>query len=352
MKLASRPLGRGILKTSAARYDGRQEVTMGTYRSPPAERRGTGVLLMNLGTPERADYGPIRRFLAAFLADRRVVEASPALWYPILFGPVLALRPLKTRRLYRQIWLPEGSPLTVYSRRLAAVLAARLAMPVDLAMNYGEPTLSDALERLARVERLVVLPLYPQYSGSTTGAAFDALARALASFRVVPALDFVAGYHDEPLYIEALAARVREAWREGESHLVCSFHGLPREYDAAGDPYRVQAERTTALLAAKLGLGPKQHSLSYQSRFGPKRWLEPATEAHLVALAASGTKAVTVVTPAFAVDCLETLEELAIRARERYLAAGGERFTLVPALNDSDGHVALLESLVRRRLPA
>jgi protoporphyrin/coproporphyrin ferrochelatase len=313
----------------------------------------TGVLLVNLGTPSAPTYGAIRRYLGAFLGDRRVVEACPAYWYPILHGPVLTFRPLKTAKLYRAIWTRDGSPLLVFSQRLAASLQARLGDParvrVDLAMTYGEPPVRAAIERLqaARIQRLVVLPLYPQYSGSTTGAVFDVVARALMRYRYVPELHFVADYHAQPAYIAALAARVRASWAaEGRSHLVFSNHGIPVKYVAAGDPYRAQVERTTALVVAELGLGPDDYSSSFQSRFGPTEWLTPYTDDRLRQLAAGGVRAVTVVTPSFAVDCLETLEEVGVTSRRRFLAAGGERFTLVPALNDSPEHVEALAAVL------
>ena len=331
---------------------------MAWFRSAPAAAGPTarcGVLLVNLGTPAAPTYGAIRRYLAAFLSDRRVVEACPAYWYPLLYGPILSLRPLRTAKLYQKIWLPEGSPLLVYSRRLALALQVALgdaaASRVELAMSYGEPSLAGAIERLlaAQVRRLVVLPLYPQYSGSTTGAVFDALTRELARWRRVPELDFIADYHDEPAYIEALAASVRASWSaNGRSHLVISNHGVPVKYVAQGDPYRVQVEATTQRLVAALGLAAGDYTQSFQSRFGPTAWLEPYTDDRLVALARAGTRAVTVVTPSFAVDCLETLEEIAVESRAKFLAAGGTSFHLVPALNDSAGHVAVLAALLAR----
>jgi ferrochelatase len=329
---------------------------MAWFRGPSAATEAaseTGVLLVNLGTPAAPTYGAIRRYLGAFLGDRRVVEACPAYWYPLLWGPILTLRPFRTARLYRAIWTPEGSPLLVYSRRLATALQAALGDPaatrVELAMTYGEPSVRAAMERLAaaRIRRLVVLPLYPQYSGSTTGAVFDVVARVLMRLRHVPELHFVSDYHDHPAYIGALAARVRASWTEhGRSHLVISNHGIPLEYVAAGDPYRAQIERSNALLAAALGLAPEDYSQSFQSRFGPTEWLTPYTDDRLRALAGAGVRAVTLVTPSFAVDCLETLEEIAVTSRARYLAAGGERFTMVPALNDSAEHVAALAAVL------
>ena len=331
---------------------------MAWFRSVPAPAGPAarcGVLLVNLGTPAAPRYGAIRRYLAAFLGDRRVVEACPAYWYPLLYGPILTFRPLRTAKLYRKIWMPEGSPLLVHSRRLASALQAALgdaaATRVELAMSYGEPSIAGAVERLqaAGVRRLVVLPLYPQYSGSTTGAVFDALVRELARWRRVPELRFVADYHDDPGYIAALAASVRATWAvHGRSHLLLSNHGIPVKYVTQGDPYRAQVEATTQRVVAALGLAAGEYTQTFQSRFGPTAWLEPYTDDRLIELARAGTRAVTVVTPSFAVDCLETLEEIGVESRAKFLAAGGTSFELVPALNDSAAHVAALAALLAR----
>jgi protoporphyrin/coproporphyrin ferrochelatase len=322
--------------------------------APGVKAARTGVLLVNLGTPTAPTYWPIRRYLWSFLGDLRVVEACPYYWYPLLLGPILTFRPRKTAKLYREIWTPEGSPLLVYTAGLAARLAERFAgddVSVEFGMSYGDPNLSAAIERLlgGGAERLLVVPLYPQYSGSTSGAVFDGVVRELSRYRVVPELRFARDYHDDPDYIAALAASVRASFAAtGETHLVCSYHGIPAKYVTNGDPYRAQAERTTELLVAALGLDPSHCSMSFQSRFGPTEWIKPYTDEHLADLVRRGVRRVTVVTPAFAVDCLETLEEIAVGSREKFLAAGGEAFTLVPALNDSPGQVGWLERFVRR----
>ncbi len=317
---------------------------------PSAE---TGVLLVNLGTPTAPTAGPIRRYLGQFLGDRRVVEACPAYWYPILFGPILTFRPRKTAKLYAAIWTKEGSPLMVHSRRLATALQHRLGDPagirVELAMTYGEPSVSAGIRKLleAGVRKLVILPLYPQYSGSTTGAVWDAVAKELRRWRRVPELHFVADYHDSPAYISALATSVRAAWAEhGQSHLVLSNHGIPVKYVALGDPYQRQIERTTELLTAALGLSPAEYSGCFQSRFGPTAWLQPYTDDILLELVGNGVKNVTIVTPSFAVDCLETLEEIGVASREKFLAAGGEKFTLVAPLNESAAHAEVLAAVL------
>ena len=320
--------------------------------TPSAE---TGVLLVNLGTPDAPTYLSIRRFLGAFLSDRRVVEACPAYWYPLLYGPILTTRPMRTARLYREIWTNEGSPLRVGSRRLALGLQQALGQSgtvrIELAMTYGEPTIAAAIERLqrARVSRLIVLPLYPQYSATTTGPVFDRVTSELRRWRRVPSLSFVSDYHVEPAYIDALAASVRAAWAEhGRSHLVLSNHGIPVKYVAAGDPYRAQVAATAKALATALGLGEDEYSESFQSRFGPTAWITPYTDEKLAELARAGVAKVTVLTPSFAIDCLETLEEINIRSRAAFLAAGGREFNLVPALNDSPAHVVALSAVLRR----
>ncbi len=315
----------------------------------------TGVLLVNLGTPTAPTYGAIRRFLAAFLGDRRVVEACPAYWYPLLHGVILSTRPLKTAALYESVWTTEGSPLLAGSQALATALQAALGPPsevrVELAMTYGKPSISAAIERLqlARVGRLIVLPLYPQYSGTTTGAVFDGVTAELRRWRQLPAFSFVSEYHLEPAYIEALAASVRAVWEQhGRSHLVLSNHGIPVKYVAAGDPYRLQARATTAALVAALGLKPDEYSECFQSRFGPTEWVTPYTDERLTELARAGVSTVTVVTPSFAVDCLETLEEIGIRGRAAFIAAGGRELHLVPALNETSAHVGALAAVLRR----
>ena len=313
----------------------------------------TAVLLVNLGTPDAPEPGPIRRYLAQFLGDLRVVEACPWYWLPILHGPILTFRPRKTAHLYRSIWTEAGSPLRVHSVALAEALAQHYTLDasirIELAMTYGQPSIAQAIERLQGfgVRRSIVLPLYPQYSGTTSGAVFDAVAKVLMKWRKVPHLSFIADYHAHPAYIAALAESVRETWsREGRGHLVFSNHGIPVKYVTAGDPYRRQVQETTRLLVAELGLGADDYSECFQSRFGPTEWLQPYTDDRLAELAARGVREVTVVTPSFAVDCLETLEEIGTASREKFLEAGGTRFSLVPALNASHGHVAALAAVL------
>ena len=313
----------------------------------------TGALLVNLGTPSAPDAGAVRRYLVEFLSDARVVDAPRWFWLPLLWGVIAPIRSLRSARNYRKVWLPEGSPLKVLSERLHEGVARELAgtgVATRLAMRYGEPSVARALADLGPVSRLIVLPLYPQYSGTTTAAVFDAVAATLRDVPRIPELRFVREYHEEPAYLDALAASVRthQEAHGAPDHLLCSFHGIPERYGRAGDPYGEQCVRTALALAERLGLGPEACSLSFQSRVGREPWLGPDTESRLRELARAGARRVAVICPGFAVDCLETLEEIAIRGAECFEAAGGERLDYVPALNDSSAHVNLLAALVRR----
>ena len=319
-----------------------------------------GVLVVNLGTPDSLSYFAVQRYLREFLSDRRVIDTSRLVWLPLLYGVVLPLRPLRTMRKYRKIWLRGGSPLAVYSAGLAAKLATLLqdscgdGVRVALAMTYGNPSIEAAVRSLAEqgVRKLLVLPLYPQYCSSTTGSVFDRTTDALQRWRWLPQTRFVNDYHDDAGYIEALAEKIRQHWLEvGErSHLLFSYHGIPAVYVAEGDPYQRQAETTTRLVVQRLGLGLEEWSHCYQSRFGSVVWLQPYTEDTLKVLAERGIAKLTVVSPSFAVDCLETLEEVAIEYRDKFLAMGGQRLTLVPALNDDDRHAQVLASIVKNQL--
>jgi ferrochelatase len=328
--------------------------------APAAAPERIGVLVVNLGTPDSPSYLAVQRYLREFLADRRVINTSPVLWLPVLYGFVLPLRPLATARKYRKIWMREGSPLAVYSRELVHKIEAQLTgdlgdrVRVVLGMTYGKPSIASALKTLAEqaVRRLLVLPLYPQYCSSTTGSVFDRTSEAQRRWRWVPETRFINDYHRDPGYLDALAASIEEHWRAaGErSHLVLSYHGIPASYVEKGDPYQTQTETTTLEVAARLGLKPDEYSHCYQSRFGRVLWLQPYTIDTLKALAARGLKKLTVVSPSFAVDCLETLEEVALEYRDEFLRLGGERLTLVPALNASDRHATLLTAIARRQL--
>ncbi|HEX7052404.1 MAG TPA: ferrochelatase [Burkholderiales bacterium] len=290
------------------------------------------VLLVNLGTPSAPTPQAVRAFLAEFLADPRVVALPRWLWLPVLHGVVLRKRPRAVAEKYRAIWLPEGSPLAVHTRREAELLSERLARPVAFAMRYGEPSLAAALPRL---QDPVVIPLYPQHSASTTESVFDLLPDGVRAVRE---------FHAHPAYIAALAANLRRYWSQhgrGE-RLLMSFHGLPKR---GAEGYEQQCRTTAALLARRLGLGEREWQVTFQSRFGYARWLEPATQPTLEALARAGARRVDVVCPGFVVDCLETLEEIGIAARAAFLRAGGERLGVVPCLNESPEWIEALAEL-------
>lgn len=318
----------------------------------PAKKMG--VLLTNLGTPQAPTPAALRRYLAEFLADVRVVNRPRWLWLPILHGIILRLRPRRSARAYQRVWTEEGAPLLVFARRLQAVLRLRLAetVPLVLAMRYGQPSIASGLRELRDqgVDRVLVLPLYPQYSSSTTASTFDAIARAWRGWEHLPELRMVMDYHDRDAYIQALANSVNNYWAEngrGE-RLLLSFHGTPQSMRAAGDPYYSHCLETARLLRWRLQLDEEQCLLSFQSRFGPEEWLQPYTDKTLETLAAQGVGRVDVLCPGFSLDCLETLEEVAMENREIFLHAGGKDYHYIPALNDSEDHAAMLMTLVRQ----
>lgn len=317
----------------------------------------TGVLLVNTGTPTAPRAPQVRRFLRRFLSDQRVVELPSLLWLPLLNGVILPVRSPRSARNYQRIWTDAGSPLAVFGMQLRDALAAELqrdepgAWQVEAAYLYAEPTVEQQMValRAAGVRRLIVVPLYPQCSGTTTGAVFDQVGAVTRRWRALPDLRLVGDYHDDPRYIGALAASVREYWQQHgrDSHLLMSFHGIPQVLVRKGDDYERQCHATGALLAAELGLSAADWSLSFQSRFGAQKWLGPATDDRLQELAASGTKRLAVMCPGFAVDCLETLEEIAIGGREIFMHAGGTHYDYIPALNGGAGHAAALARLLR-----
>ncbi len=314
--------------------------------SPPS-----GVLLVNLGSPAAPTTAAVRRYLKQFLSDRRVVNLPPLLWQPILRAVVLTTRPRRSARLYESVWTAQGAPLVVNTRHQAAGLATRLAgqgVAVAFAMTYSEPSVAEGLAQLAGCERVLVLPMFPQHSASTQGAVFDALAAVLKPAMRLPTLHFVADFHDHPGYIGALAASVRAHWATHDrgERLLMSFHGLPQRNVDRGDPYAGQCTRTARLLAEALDLEDDQWQLTYQSRFGKARWLEPATDATLRAWGAQGLARVDVICPGFVADCLETLEEIAIGGRQIFQAAGGGQFQYIAGLNDSPVWLDALAGLV------
>lgn len=315
-----------------------------------------GVLTVNTGTPDAPRAREVSRFLSRFLADPRVVEIPRLLWLPLLRGVILPLRSPRSARNYRRVWMDGGSPLAVYSQRLRHALELELEAPlpggvaIESAFLYSDPLVPAALHKLraAGAQRIVVLPLFPQASGTTTGPVYDQVAAVMRTWRALPDLHLIADYHADPGFITALANSVREHWNQHgrTAHLLMSFHGLPQRCVQRGDAYENQCRATAALLAAALDLAATDWSLSFQSRFGAERWLGPATDRVLAELPGKGVRSLTVMCPGFAVDCLETLEEIAIGGREIYLHAGGTQFQYVSALNDRGDHAQALARLV------
>ncbi len=318
----------------------------------------TGVLLVNLGTPDAPTTSSVRRFLKEFLSDPRVIEYPRLLWWLILNGIILRIRPSRSAKAYREIWSEDGSPLMVHSRDLVERVRARLEaespsrFSVELGMTYGEPSIPAAIERLrlARARRILVLPLYPQYSGTTTASVFDAVTKHLRGVRWVPEMRFVNQYHDDDAYVAALAASVREYWAENGrgDHLLMSFHGVPQYTLDGGDPYHCHCQKSGRLLAEALGLGEDDWTLSFQSRVGREEWLKPYTDETVRELGARGTRRLDVICPGFSADCLETLEEIAMQNAEFFTEAGGKSLHYVPALNARDDHVAMVTGLIGR----
>ncbi len=314
-----------------------------------------GVLLVNLGTPAAPNPRAVRRYLAEFLSDPRVVEIPRPVWLPILYGAVLTTRPGKSAEAYRQIWTEAGSPLLAISLRQQAALSERLgdSVVVGLEMRYGRHGIDTALSRmidLGGVDRLLFAPLYPQYCAATTASANDALFAALAPMRAQPALRTLPPYYDDPLYIDALQPNLERQLTQLDfepQKLLLSFHGMPERTRELGDPYYDQCLETARLLSKALN---REVDVSFQSRFGRAKWLEPATDATLAGYAREGIESVAIAAPGFSADCLETLEELGIRGRETFLSAGGKKFALLECLNDSPEGIDMLEQLIVREL--
>jgi len=325
-----------------------------------------GVLLVNLGTPDAPTASAVRAYLAEFLADPRVVEIPPVIWRPVLHGVILRVRPAQSAQRYHRIWTKDGSPLLIHSQRqrtlLFGYLGARLKAlglpadhcPVELGMRYGNPSIGAGLERLreAHCDRILVLPLYPQYAASTTASALDAVFAAARSMRRMPGIRAVDAYHDDPGYIGALAQNINDYWvRNGRPNkLVLSFHGVPRRTLELGDPYHCHCQKTARLVATELGLRPEQYVVAFQSRFGRGRWLEPYLRETLDQLAREGMRRVDVACPGFVSDCLETLEEIGLEGQAAFLKAGGAEFHTIPCLNERPAWIAALAALALKHL--
>ena len=310
----------------------------------------TGILLANLGTPDAPTPEAVKRYLRQFLSDQRVVDTSPALWWPLLRGVILPLRAPRVAKLYQSIWMEDGSPLMVYSKAQQQALAQRLPdTPVALGMSYGSPSLESAVDELlaSGVEHMVVLPLYPQYSCSTVAAVWDELARILARKRAIPGVSFIRDYADDSSYIDALAKSARDSFAQhGEPDLLLlSYHGIPQRYADEGDDYPQRCRDTTRELVSALGLPPEKVMMTFQSRFGREPWLTPYTDETLKMLAEKRTRHIQVMCPGFAADCLETLEEIAVQNREIFLEAGGKQYEYIPALNATPEHIEMMVKL-------
>ena len=328
----------------------------------PAVSHGRiGVLIVNLGTPEATSYFPVRRYLKQFLSDPRVIETNRALWWVVLNGVVLTFRPWKSGHAYARIWNKEAdeSPLKTFTRAQASGLADLFrgtpAIVVDWAMRYGLPPIADRLAALVRqgCDRILIFPLYPQYSAATTATVYDSCFAALSTMRWQPTIRGVPPYYDHPAYIAALAASLDRhlaslPWAPDK--IIASFHGLPEDYLRKGDPYHCHCHKTTRLLGEALGLGPDRLLITFQSRFGRAEWLKPYTAETVAGLARTGTRNLVVITPGFAADCVETLEEIAIGVEETFQANGGQNFSVVPCLNASPQSLDLLATLIRQEL--
>lgn len=335
-----------------------------SYLPEPAYAHGmpvrTGILLINLGTPDAPTPQAVRAYLKEFLSDPRVVEMPKALWWLILNGIILNTRPKKSATKYAAVWLPEGSPLRIYTERQAILLEGYLSQRtrapfvVDYAMRYGKPSIASALRRLKEqnCQRLLIVPLYPQYAASTTATAYDMVFREMQQMRNTPALRTIKNFHDHPGYIKALASNIHHYWfiNGRPEKLLMSFHGLPRATLDQGDPYHCECHTTARLLAEQLGLKPEQYTVSFQSRFGRTEWLTPYTSATLRQLGQQKIGRLDVVCPGFVADCLETLEEIALEGKEEFQHAGGGEYHYIPCLNDRDDWIHALTDLVLNNL--
>lgn len=328
---------------------------------PLVQKPKIGVVLLNLGTPDGTDYWHVRRYLKEFLSDPRVIETPKWLWWPLLNLVILSFRPQKSGHAYAQIWDKEKneSPLRVITRNQTEALAARLAgnenIVVDFAMRYGNPSTQSVLEKMqaAGCQKILLVPLYPQYSATTTATANDKAFEALAAMRWQPAVRTAPAYFDDAKYVETLGNSIRDgvAALDFEPDLVItSYHGMPVEYLERGDPYHCQCFKTTRLVREYLGWDKSKIMVTFQSRFGPTKWLEPYTDVTLKALPGKGIKKVAILAPAFSADCIETLEEINMQGRETFMEAGGEQFAYIPCLNDSPGGMDMIEAMVRREL--
>lgn len=326
----------------------------------PQKPSTTGVLVTNLGTPAAANAGALRAYLAEFLSDPRVIEAPRLLWWLALHGVILRIRPARAAKAYQEVWREDGSPLLAISQKQAAKLSTLLQqnfasdLVVELGMRYGQPSIDAALHKLRRANatKIIILPLYPQYSATTTASTLDAVFATLKTWRVVPELITMNSYYNHPGYIDSLANSIRQHWQtQGKAErLLFSFHGLPKRYVDSGDPYRWQCEQTSQAVASALELKENDWLMAFQSRFGREEWLKPYTDHRLKEWGQAGIRSVDVIAPGFSADCLETLEEIAMQNRDFFIQAGGKEYRYIPCLNDGDDHIRFLANLIKEKL--
>lgn len=317
----------------------------------------TGVLITNLGTPDAPTPAALRKYLGEFLSDPRVIETPKLIWWFVLHCIILRIRPRRSAEAYEKVWTENGSPLLDISIKQADKIQTELSKRVDgpikveLAMRYGNPSIESGLEKLrdANAKRILIFPLYPQYSAATTASTFDAVADVLKKWRLIPEIRMINHYHDNADYINALANSIKQYWQNNfkPEKLLFSFHGLPKDYFLAGDPYHCECYKTARLVAERLELNDDEWQLTFQSRFGPREWLQPYTDITLKELATNGIKSVQIVCPGFSADCLETIEEIDMQNRDFFTEAGGEEFSYIPALNDSAEHIDVLSKIIQ-----
>ncbi len=319
----------------------------------------TGILLTNLGTPDEPTAPSLKTYLRQFLSDERVIETPKPIWWLILNGIVLRTRPAKSAKAYQSVWTDDGSPLLLYTKKQKNLIKEKLEkkysnLVFDIGMRYGNPSIAEGLNNLRKqnCDRIIVLPLYPQYCAATTGSTFDAVALELQKWRWVPSLRFIGSYYDQPLYIQALKNSIEEFWSKNDKpkKLLFSYHGIPKKYLDKGDPYHCFCRKTTRLVAESMNLPGDSYMTTFQSRFGPAEWLQPYTDKTIESLAKEGTDNIHVISPAFSSDCLETIEELNEENREIFMENGGKKFGYIPCLNDRDDHILLLTSLLENEL--
>ena len=319
----------------------------------------TGILITNLGTPDEPTKSSLKTYLKQFLSDERVIETPKAIWWPILNGIVLNTRPAKSAKNYKSVWTEEGSPLLFHTKNQLSKIKEFINkkyqnIVFDIGMRYGNPSISKGLNNLRNqnCDRIIILPLYPQYCAATTGSTFDAVAEELKSWRWVPSLRFIGGYYENELYIKALKNRIEEFWTKNSKpkKIIFSYHGVPKKYLDKGDPYHCFCRKTTRLVAETMGLPEESYMTTFQSRFGPAEWLQPYTDKTIESLAKNGTDHIHVISPAFSSDCLETIEELNEENREIFMENGGKEFGYIPCLNDREDHILLLTSLIENEL--